>query len=627
MAISQFLWAVLKFNGHLCKILVTYVKSSRSVDYKRISIERQPYFFMHKLASVMTYYWPFIKKYKRSISIPFLGFGIGIIFWKVLGPLLYRDLIDAFTNLQGYPDISSVLFHIALAISILVVSREVIFRISDHYLLKSQSKIISELYNFAFSNLVSHSYTFFANNFAGALVAKTKRFVRAFEHLFEHFVFSFWTNGVELVAIFIALFIMEPRIGLFFLGWSILYIFIVLIITNKIIPYDLKQAAQDSEVAARLADVITNMLNLKMFTSFKPEYSSFQDVTNREHEARFRAGKLHNFRSMVQSILIGVLEIGGLYLAIIFWLRGDISIGTIVIIQFYFWSIAAGVWSLGRSVSQFSQNLAESVEMVKIFEIKPDVLDAQQPELSKIKNGRIVFDNVSFSYKSGFSVFKNFSLIIESGETVGLVGLSGAGKSTITKLLLRFADVSSGAITIDGQNIASITQDDLRKSIAYVPQDPILFHRSLEENIRYGKPEANEDEIVEASKKAHAHEFINALPHGYATFVGERGIKLSGGERQRIAIARAMLKNAPILVLDEATSSLDTISEKYIKEAFEELMRDRTTLVIAHRLSTIKKMKRIIVLDKGEIIEDGNHEELLAKQGFYYKLWTEQAFY
>ena len=240
--------------------------------------------------------------------------------------------------------------------------------------------------------------------------------------------------------------------------------------------------------------------------------------------------------------------------------------------------------------------------------------------------GHVVFGDVGFRYPNGKEVFSGFDLDIKPGERVGLVGHSGAGKSTITKLLLRFNDVTSGVLSIDGQDVRTVTQDDLRSAISYVPQEPVLFHRSLSKNIAYGKPDASHEEIREAARRAHADEFISELEQGYETYVGERGVKLSGGERQRIAIARAILKDAPVLVLDEATSSLDSHSEHLIQEALNELMKGRTTIIIAHRLSTIQKMDRIIVLEGGAIREQGTHEELLAlPDGAYKHMWDLQA--
>jgi ATP-binding cassette subfamily B protein len=271
------------------------------------------------------------------------------------------------------------------------------------------------------------------------------------------------------------------------------------------------------------------------------------------------------------------------------------------------------------------KSFAEANEMSEIFEEKPDILDTTNPESCTISKGELEFKNVNFEYVKDYAVFSNFNLKIKSGEKVGLVGHSGSGKSTIVKMLLRFVDVASGEILIDGQNIMNIRQSDLRRNISYVPQEPILFHRTIRENIAYAKSNATEEEILESAKRAHAHEFILNLPNGYDTLVGERGIKLSGGERQRIAIARTMLKDAPVLMLDEATSSLDSISESYIQDAFNELMKGKTTIVIAHRLSTIQKMDRIIVLDKGKIVEEGTHKELLEIGGVYADLWNHQT--
>ena len=320
-----------------------------------------------------------------------------------------------------------------------------------------------------------------------------------------------------------------------------------------------------------------------------------------------------------------VVQIVVAFVTAYLWLSGKISAGLFVLVQSYTVTIGQHFWDLGKASTKFTKSYSDMREMVDIFKKIPDVLDPENPEQARIKEGNISIKDISFNYPGGISVFEKFSLDIRSGEKVGLVGHSGSGKSTITKLLMRFVDISSGEILIDGQNIRNITQDDLHKNISYISQEPILFHRSIRENIAYSYPEATEDEIISSAKKAHAHEFITSLPHGYDTMVGERGVKLSGGERQRVAIARAMLKPAPILILDEATSSLDSISESYIQDAFNELMKGKTSIVIAHRLSTVQKMDRIIVLDKGKVIEEGTHKELLAKDGLYADLWNHQT--
>lgn len=280
---------------------------------------------------------------------------------------------------------------------------------------------------------------------------------------------------------------------------------------------------------------------------------------------------------------------------------------------------------MNRELRRFYDSFADAIEMVEILEMPHEISDI--PDAKPLKTGdcEITFKNVSFYFNEGRPVLENFNLTIKGKEKLALVGPSGAGKTTVTNLLLRLYDVQRGSIEIDGQNIAAVTQESLRDVIAFVPQEPILFHRTLMENIRYGRREASDEEVFAAAKKAHCHEFISAMPEGYRTFVGERGVRLSGGERQRVAIARAILKGAPILLLDEATSSLDSESEALIQDALHNLMEGKTVVVIAHRLSTIMKMDRIIVIENGKVLAEGSHRELLGKGGLYKKLWSIQA--
>jgi ATP-binding cassette subfamily B protein len=292
--------------------------------------------------------------------------------------------------------------------------------------------------------------------------------------------------------------------------------------------------------------------------------------------------------------------------------------------------LAGSLWSLHRIVERLEESLADSAEMTEVMLRQPNLADPAHPQDFRTREGHIELKNVHFYYEDSGTdpetLFADLSLKIAPGEKVGLVGPSGGGKSTLTKLLLRFMDVQSGAILVDGRDIREVSQDALRTHIAYVPQEPILFHRTIRENILYGDPAASEEMVIKAAKLAHAHDFIMQLPQGYETLVGERGVKLSGGEKQRVAIARAMLKTSPVLILDEATSALDSKSEKAIVGALDNLMKNRTTIVIAHRLSTIRKLDRVLVLKGGRIVEDGSHESLQKKvNGIYADLWRHQS--
>jgi len=309
---------------------------------------------------------------------------------------------------------------------------------------------------------------------------------------------------------------------------------------------------------------------------------------------------------------------------ILYWTQGKISTGEVIQIFNTTWNLIFILWFSGEEMPQFFQSIGIASQALTVMQDPQDVQDSPHSTDLKITDGEIVFENVSFYYEDR-KLFQNKDVHIKGGEKVGLVGYSGSGKSTFINLILRFYPLKNGKILIDGQDIAHIKLTSLREQIALIPQDPSLFHRTLKENIAYGRIDATDSEIFEAAKKAHCQEFIQQLPDGYDTMVGERGMKLSGGEKQRVAIARAMLTTAPILILDEATSALDSVTEDYIQDSLESLTKDRTTIIIAHRLSTLSKMDRILVFDQGKIIEEGSHTELLAKGGYYAKMWQRQA--
>jgi ATP-binding cassette subfamily B protein len=581
---------------------------------------------MFSFSKIFKYIWPQIRKHKGAFLGIIFFFGVRVFIDFIIIPIYFKKFIDLLsTSGLDRTILSTQIFYIVfwmMAFHFLVAFTA---RTRGFLYIGFMVNMIRDLRNFTFQKIEQNSQTFFANTFAGSLVTKSRRFVFGFENMFDIFLFNFLQIAVLLVGAFVVLMRESLFIGSVLFGFVFVYMLTVLFLVKRKFNSDILEAEQDSRISGRLADIFGNISAVKFFSARKHEISYFGKYVDEGANRSRQAMKWGNRIDVLQSFFSFVIGAVILYILTRFWIDGKISTGTVVLVETYLTMILVRLWDLSGSLVRFMKSAADMKEVVDIFETAPDILDPKNPEISKMTEGHIVFKNVSFKYQMGEEVLTDFNLDIKPSERVGVVGHSGAGKSTITKLLLRFNDITSGSITIDGQDIRNVTQDDLRKSISYVPQEPILFHRPIKENINYGKPYATEQEIIEVSKKAHADEFISKLSKGYETMVGERGVKLSGGERQRVAIARAMLKDAPILMLDEATSSLDSISESYIQDAFSELMKGKTTIVIAHRLSTVQKMDRIIVLDKGQIVEEGTHKELLEKDGVYADLWNHQT--
>ncbi len=577
-------------------------------------------------SKILKYVWPQIRKRRWVFYFILFGFSFRVLCGDIIVPIFFKKIIDIFSNTVGDPNtLSHKIFLLFFIITGIRILNFFVARITKFTFLKFEVDVTQDLRNFSFQKIEQNSQTFFSNTFAGSLVTKARRFVGGFNAAFDIFIYNFLKFFVMLAGVFTVLLFQSPIIALVFGIWIIVHVSVVSVFIRKKVSYDLMEAEQDSKISGRLADVFSNILAVKFFSARKREIDSFGKYTDEGAKRSWRASFLGGKIDLLQHLLIISVQSVTLYLMISLWLQDKMSIGTIVLIQAYLVIIADNLWEFGNSLTKFMKSTADMKEMADIFDIIPDIVDPKNPEPLRMNKGHIVFKNIHFKYQMGEEVLSDFNLDIAPGERVGIVGHSGAGKSTITKLLLRFNDITSGAITIDGQDIRNVAQDDLRSVISYVPQEPILFHRPIRENINYGKPNATQEEIIEVAKKAHADEFVSRLPQGYETLVGERGVKLSGGERQRIAIARAMLKDSPILMLDEATSSLDSISESYIQDAFNELMKGKTTIVIAHRLSTIQKMDRIIVLDKGKIVEEGTHKELIKNDGLYADLWNHQT--
>lgn len=578
-----------------------------------------------RILTIFKYYWPHVLRYPKTVILTFVTYGIGALLTHLFEPIIYKNIIDTISGSMDSSAVEGDLIFWVFVLAAVVVGYNAIYRVGDWAIVYSQSNIIKDIANDAYKRLHSHSYEFFTNRFAGALVTKVKRFVRSFETIHDQTIFSAWMDGLKLVSIIVALAWFAPPLLLIFIVWLSVYLVVSYFMIRVQFARDIKRATAESNTTAVLADTITNVLNIKMLAALRGELNRFDDVTSKEKKRRDSSWYYHNWQNAFQGFYIALFEVLIMYFAVKMWIAGSISGGVVVLAQIYVFKSFEVVWNIGRNARRVMEAFADAEEMVEIFEQEIDVKDAPSGEVCAIHKGSIEVKDITFAYERSNNVFKDFSLKVESGERIGLVGHSGSGKTTITKLLLRFADLQNGEILIDGQNIAKIKQSDLRRNISYVPQEPILFHRTLAENISYAKPNASKEEIIEVAKRAHAHEFIESLPDGYDTLVGERGIKLSGGERQRVAIARAMLKDAPIIILDEATSALDSVSEHYIQDALQSLMTGRTVLVVAHRLSTVQSMDRIVVFEEGKIKEEGTHEELISAQGAYYEFWQHQV--
>jgi ATP-binding cassette subfamily B protein len=493
--------------------------------------------------------------------------------------------------------------------------------------IRHESNVRHELVKSTITKLLGKDHDFFANQKVGALTGKFIDFVNAHVDLQDLVILrtlSFIISTGSGIAI---LFFNSPIIGLIVLTLIIALLVQIRISVKLRRPLRIARKELIGELNGATADTIGNNLTVKTFAREDHEVQEISHLSERYKQAYTKDFRWMSVEGSLRLGVMAVMQIIAISALANLLFKGEIELGIAIFAIAYLQRIAGQLFSLGDIVNGYDRVFLRAAPMAEILMQDTVVNDVSRAKKLAVKKAKIEFTDVSYAYDDAKqnNVIQSMHLTIPAGQKIGLIGQSGAGKTTITKLLLRFADINNGTITIDDQDIAKVSQSSLREHIAYVPQEPLLFHRTLRENIAYSMPGADDSLILAAAKKANALDFINQLPAGLDTIVGERGIKLSGGQRQRIAIARAILKDAPILVLDEATSALDSESEKLIQDALEKLMKGRTSIVIAHRLSTIAKLDRIIVLDQGTIVEDGTHAELLKRAGIYAKLWSHQS--
>ena len=476
-----------------------------------------------------------------------------------------------------------------------------------------------------YAYLQHHSHRYLHNDFAGALAHRISETSLGVSQCVWAVLFDFWPMAIVFIVATVVLWSANVGLALFVGVWAACFVSLSWLLATRARPFAVTAAAARSETTGKVVDAVTNLTSTRLFARLRFERGYLDRQLNQEMLTIRRSNRYAEGVRWFQFTAALILKIGTLCFALVLWSRGIISVAEFVMAATTALLIINEARNLSRRFLDFFEYVGNVTNGVRTIVRPHEIVDQPGAIPAHITRGAIELQRVKFAYEGGATVFEDLSVRIPAGQRVGLVGYSGSGKSTFVSLILRLYEPQSGRVLIDGTDVRALTQESLHAHLGLIPQDPSLFHRSLMENIRYGREDASDAEVIAAARKAHAHEFIQNVPGGYAALVGERGVKLSGGQRQRVAIARVVLKNAPILILDEATSSLDSVTEKAIQETLTDLMRDRTVLVVAHRLSTIAHLDRILVFNAGRIVEDGSHAQLLAAGGLYETLWTRQA--
>jgi ATP-binding cassette subfamily B protein len=575
--------------------------------------------------TLSSFIWPFIKKQWGKFFVIFLVSFVWALD-NTVWPYILKVVIDIFSQHEvdraaAWPFLKTPLL-LALFLWLFV---EFGFRLQGFLLAKAMPKLEADIRMKMFEHIQHHSPHYFNERFAGSLANKITDMTTQVAQLINLILTLFVPAFAACILAVILFSYVSPLFAIILSVWVVLHVAVSLFFTKRVDAYEHAHSEARTSLLGKIVDSFTNNFAVNLFYNFAYERKYLQQYQKEEFQKNCQAKRYVEIMRLVLGFFTFLgAGIGLSGMMVWAWLQGWISTGQAAQIFNTSWNITMVLWIASWSIPTFFQAVGICKQALTVMRDPQDILDTPGAKPLAITKGDIVFDKVTFHYGKK-KLFENKEVHIRGGEKVGLVGTSGAGKSTFVNLILRLYQVDAGRILIDGMDISKVSLESLRKQIALIPQDPILFHRTLRENIRYGKPEATDEELYEAAKLAHCDEFIRKMPAGYDTLVGERGTKLSGGERQRIAIARAILANTPILILDEATSALDSVTEQLIQESLNWLMENRTSVAVAHRLSTLSCMDRILVFDQGRIVEDGSHRDLLEQDSLYAKMWQMQA--
>lgn len=572
--------------------------------------------------------WSYIIQAVRPFPISlFIMIWVGV-FWAAdlsTRPYLLKIILNRLAD-QSHGDVFAALALPIAAYLAMFFVLSTSYRLYGYFVeIKMIPRLRQRIANQALSLLLDKSHSYYQNTFSGSLANKVNDLTNAIPELVQIIIDRFFSHSLALIIAVATLGFVNLRFAIFMTAWIIVFTLTAFFLSKRLNRLADEWSEWGSTITGKLVDVLSNILSVRLFTGRNHEKLHL----SKTFEQAVRAEQKLQWSYFVMWLCYGYSYIILQFLNFYFLCKGRqegwITIGDFALVLVINLSIIDFMWQVAKDFSQFSKLYGRITQALRAILTETELQDHVDAANLKVQQGQIRFEAVKFHYKGPTPLFENITVTIESGQKIGLVGYSGGGKSTFVNLILRLYDVTAGQILIDGQDIRTVTQDSLRANIAMIPQDPSLFHRSLTENIRYGRFTASDEEVQEAAHRAHAHDFISTLAEGYNSLVGERGVKVSGGQRQRIAIARAILKNAPILILDEATSQLDSLTESDIQESLWELMQDKTTLVIAHRLSTLLHMDRILVFEQGKIVEDGTHAQLLAAGGLFKTLWDAQV--